>query len=225
MLKPMQKLAVPTLQQMVEDVRVRKTPLFGAVYAWLSAKVGEELEVMPGEEFRVASEEAHAIGAAVMLGDRDVRITLKRVWAALGAWEKVRFIWTLVVTGLELPSGEDLKSLIEEMKNSDVLTEAIKEMARSFPSLLRPLIYERDEFLVVTTKLAATSMPSVSRVVAVVGAGHVEGMVANWEQWENIDIVGISTLPRKKTWGWGAAAVVAAGAVGVTVIVLKRWKK
>jgi len=191
----------------------------------LSAKVGEELEVMPGEEFRVASEEAHAIGAAVMLGDRDVRITLKRVWAALGAWEKVRFIWTLVVTGLELPSGEDLKSLIEEMKNSDVLTEAIKEMARSFPSLLRPLIYERDEFLVVTTKLAATSMPSVSRVVAVVGAGHVEGMVANWEQWENIDIVGISTLPRKKTWGWGAAAVVAAGAVGVTVIVLKRWKK
>lgn len=36
-------------------------------------RFGSELEVAPGEEFRVAYEEARKLGALVILGDRPVR--------------------------------------------------------------------------------------------------------------------------------------------------------
>ena len=55
---------------------------------------------MPGEEFRVALQEAHAGGAQVVLGDRPLTITLARVWHALGLWEKVKLTGSLLWTGL-----------------------------------------------------------------------------------------------------------------------------
>ena len=66
----------------------------------LLAKVGKNLDVMPGEEFRVALQEAHAGGAQVVLGDRPLTITLARVWHALGLWEKVKLTGSLLWTGL-----------------------------------------------------------------------------------------------------------------------------
>jgi pheromone shutdown protein TraB len=56
--------------------------------------------IAQGEEFRVALREAHAIGAQVVLGDRLLSITLARVWAALGMWEKVKLTGSLLWTGL-----------------------------------------------------------------------------------------------------------------------------
>lgn len=48
----------------------------------------------------MALREAHAIGAQVVLGDRLLSITLARVWAALGMWEKVKLTGSLLWTGL-----------------------------------------------------------------------------------------------------------------------------
>ena len=62
--------------------------------------MGKNLDVMPGEEFRVALQQAHAGGAQVVLGDRPLTITLARVWHALGLWEKVKLTGTLLWTGL-----------------------------------------------------------------------------------------------------------------------------
>ena len=62
--------------------------------------MGKHLDVMPGEEFRVALREAHALGAHVVLGDRPLTITLARVWHALSLWEKLKLTGTLLWTGL-----------------------------------------------------------------------------------------------------------------------------
>ena len=50
----------------------RRCALFAARRRRLLARLGKSLEVMPGEEFRVALREAHAVGAAMVLGDRCV---------------------------------------------------------------------------------------------------------------------------------------------------------
>lgn len=47
--------------------------LFEVLYSWMLERFGSELEVAPGEEFRVAYEEARKLGALVILGDRPVR--------------------------------------------------------------------------------------------------------------------------------------------------------
>ena len=81
------------------------------------------------------------------------------------------------------------------------MTEAFLEMGAAFPALLRPLLEERDEYMVFILRRLALSR--VRRVVAVVGAGHVPGMVAKWEQ--VIDIEAIAAPPPAvgagRVWG------------------------
>ena len=55
------------------------------------------------------------VGAKVMLGDRPVRVTLARCWAALSRWARIHFIFSLVWGGLFM-GGEDLKAQVEQMK-------------------------------------------------------------------------------------------------------------
>ena len=72
---------------------------------WRTARrsrvTGSHLEQLLGT---AAHESGHAarwqVGAKVVLGDRPVRVTLARSWAALGRWERVRFLWTLLRSGL-----------------------------------------------------------------------------------------------------------------------------
>ena len=50
-----------------------------------------------------------------MLGDRPVRVTLARCWAALSRWARVRFVGSLMWGGLTM-GGADLKAQVEQMK-------------------------------------------------------------------------------------------------------------
>lgn len=52
----------------------------------------------------------------VDLGDRPVRITLVRTWAALSLWQKAKFVWCLVYSGINVPDAEELSKMVEEMK-------------------------------------------------------------------------------------------------------------
>ena len=79
--------------------------------------------MVPGAEFRAAAVAAEAVGASVLLGDRPVDITIARVWAALSTWHKVKFVYTLLRSGFERSETEELKKLIEELKDTDMLTE------------------------------------------------------------------------------------------------------
>ena len=51
----------------------------------------------------------------MVLGDRSVRTTLARSWAALRPWNRVRFVWTLLRTGCCVPV-DGLKAEVEAMK-------------------------------------------------------------------------------------------------------------
>uniref|UniRef100_A0A7S1T7C2 TraB domain-containing protein n=1 Tax=Tetraselmis chuii TaxID=63592 RepID=A0A7S1T7C2_9CHLO len=202
------KTEVPSLSKMMEEYQSGKTPLMGVVYSWLLARIGENMEVFPGEEFRVALQEARAIGANVDLGDRPVRITLVRTWAALSLWQKVKFVWCLVYSGINVPDAEELSRMVEEMKETDITTEAIMELGREFPSLLEPLIYERDRYMVHRLRLLSKQ---ASKVVAVVGAGHLPGIRENWEK--EIDVQEVMWMPqprqRSVLLSWRALTVVA----------------
>ena len=51
------------------------------------------------------------------------QVTIARVWAALSAWQKAKFVVTLVHSGLFMPDNEELRKMVEDMKEADVLTE------------------------------------------------------------------------------------------------------
>lgn len=98
---------------------------------------------------------------------------------------------------MKLPSGEDLKKEVEKLKDTDALTQALRELAVEFPTLLRPLIHERDEFMVAQLRMIG-ARPYMRSVVAVVGAGHCQGMREKWDA--DIQLEDITRMPPKEDW-------------------------
>uniref|UniRef100_A0A7S0RN77 TraB domain-containing protein n=1 Tax=Pyramimonas obovata TaxID=1411642 RepID=A0A7S0RN77_9CHLO len=228
----MRKTEVPSFADMVKLYKEGRQPLWGILYSWTLAQLGSKMEVMPGEEFRVAYEAAADLGAHVVLGDRPVQVTLKRTWAALTVREKVKFLWEVIALGSFSMSAEDLKKMVEELKDTDMITQAIKELGQEFPSLVRPLITERDLYLVHSLRQVAANYQVV---VGVVGAGHCPGIRDNWT--EEIDVDELVRLPPEDEssllvaaayeWRWSIAATVAVAAgVGTTLLIIsrRRWR-
>jgi len=143
-----------------------------------------------------------------------VEITVKRTWANLSFYEKLKFVFTLLKESRLDIKEEDIESL----KDTDLITKAIQELSREFPGISRPLIFERDEYLAMTLQ----SCPGPT-VVAVVGLGHVEGIKKNWGK--HIDIEALKKIP--PVWSLRqillATLTVTVGASSVFVYFLTSW--
>ena len=75
-------------------------------------------------------------------------------------------------------SDEELsEETLEQMKEKDQLSEMMNEFAQVMPQVKTPLIDERDQYLI-----SAINDAPGQRVVAVVGAGHVEGMLKHKDE-------------------------------------------
>ena len=133
-------------------------------------RLGDKLGVKPGAEMLAALEKAKEVGAKVVLADRDIQATLKRTWARLSLWSKAKL--TAGLFGALGSTDEITEERIEELKDRDTLNETLQELAKVLPQVKGPLIDERDRYLMSSIREAPGD-----KVVAVVGAAHVQGMV------------------------------------------------
>jgi pheromone shutdown-related protein TraB len=127
--------------------------------------------VTPGAELLAAVQGSAAIGAQLVLADRDIQITLKRTWANISSVNKLRLVTSLLAA--PFAAAELSEDQIEQLKNRDTISEMLAELSRMVPGLKEPLIDERDQYLASSIQMA----PGQTLVV-VVGAGHVEGVIA-----------------------------------------------
>jgi pheromone shutdown-related protein TraB len=146
-------------------------------------RLGASLGVKPGAELLAAIEAAQAAGIPVELIDRDINITLRRTWRNLGLWKRSMLLSSLIV-GFELgkqpniPAGEPITpQAVEDLKEPKALSEMLSELGRVVPQIKGPLIDERDQYL--ASKMADAGHHRRT-VVAVVGAAHVPGMLAQF---------------------------------------------
>ncbi len=161
-------------------------------------KIGDKLGVQPGAEMLEGVRMAEATGATLVLADRDVQITLKRVWGFLGFWQKVKLMTQMMVSVFEDEQVEE--SMIESMKQQDQLEAIMGSFAESFPQIKERLIDERDVYLAQKVRKAPGE-----NIVVVVGAGHVPGMQKYLDR--EIDIAPLEELPPPSKWSgfwkWG----------------------
>ncbi|KAG6717737.1 hypothetical protein I3843_04G107900 [Carya illinoinensis] len=218
-----QNIKVPTMGEMV-DMWKKKHNIFGILYSWFLAKVASKLEVFPGSEFRVAYEEAMKYGGRVILGDRPVQITLRRTWAKMPLWHKIKLLYSLLFQAVFLPSPEDLNRMLKEMDDVDMLTLVIQEMSKEFPTLMETLVHERDQYMSSTLLRIASEHSSV---VAVVGKGHLQGIKKNWKQ--PVGVKDLITMPSQKSAISTAKIItslgVAVAGVGIVVGIYLTMKK
>ena len=175
-------------------------------------KLGGKLGVTPGTELLEDSRTAERLEIPISLCDRDVRVTLRRAWSALSLWKKARLVSDFLASGFE--SAELDEDQLRQMRERDVLSELMEDLGRALPELKQVLIDERDAYL--AHRIRETEG---QRVVAVVGAGHVEGMRRALEEQREIDLHALETVPPVSTvwrWvGWGVPTLVIGGLVWI----------
>ena len=158
---------------------------------------------------KAAIDTAQELDIPFSFSDRDIQVTLKRAWAKSGFWGKNKMLASLIgsVFSREKISGDD----IEKMKERSALDDMMSELSDYLPSVKEVLIDERDRYLA-TNIFTATG----KKVVAVVGAGHVPGMIKWFEKFssgsESFDLRDIIEIPPKSVFSkilpWLIPAVV-----------------
>jgi len=185
-----QQNPIPPVSMLQVLQSAKRDGIFAALLSYLYSNVRAKLKVLPGAEFRAAFEEAKKIpGCKIILGDRPIDITLKRTWANLTLWEKIKLVYTLIRESAIDITEED----IERVKDTDLFTAMLGELSKQYPGIANPLIYERDLFL--TCRVRECPGPVV---VAVVGLGHVEGIKKSWSK--EIDSKSLLTVPPPSWW-------------------------
>ena len=154
-------------------IREKKVAPFAAnlALAAYQRRLAEQMGVEPGAELKAAATEAVARGLPLQLIDRNVGITFRRILQGLSWWDRAKLIGG-VAGGLfadDEVSAED----IERLKEGDMLESSFGEFARDTPSLYATLIDERDQYMAARLR---ERDDGATRVLAVVGAGHLKGM-------------------------------------------------
>ena len=189
----------------VKVIREKRTSLLLSqlLMASLQKKIADKFKIKPGEEMRRAIETAEKIGAQVVPADRDIRVTLTRTWRKMKCWSKFRLLPEAIAS--MVMSEEISEDEVEKLKQRDALEMALDLFGRKLPEIKKTLIDERDQYLFHTISCAAGD-----KIVAVVGAGHVPGILEN--RGKQIDIAALDRMPPKGRMGdiiqWGFLLVI-----------------
>ncbi|MDA8125560.1 MAG: TraB/GumN family protein [Deltaproteobacteria bacterium] len=189
----------------VKVIREKRTTILLSqlMMASLQRKIAQKFNITPGEEMLRAIAKAEEAGAEIVLADREIRVTLLRTWRKMGFWNKAKFLTEILFS---LFSTEEItEEEIEKLKKQDVLELALQTVGEKLPSIKTTLIDERDLYLA-----HSIGQASGARIVAVVGAGHVPGILKHLG--EEIDIEALNKIPEQGVWGryagWGFSLLI-----------------
>lgn len=201
------------LRQVIRD-RQLATLLLNFLLSSYQKRLGGKLGVMPGSELLEAAHTAERLSIPVSLCDRDIRITLRRAWAALSLLDKSKLLSSALIGLMEEQQLDEAE--LRRIRERDVLSELMDELGRVMPALRRVLIDERDAYL--AQRIRET--PG-KKLVVVVGAGHVLGMRVALTRDLPVDMQAITQIPEVPTlWkvlGWGLPALIIVSILGIAL--------
>ena len=150
----------------------------------------------PGAELLAAVEISEEHNIPVELVDRDVVSTLRRAWKRMGLREKFS-----VLDALLIGDDEEEVDLDEVLEDTDLLSNLMEEARAVAPGAGEVLIDERDEYIAQRIKQIRSSREG--RILAVVGAGHIGGILENLRIPSGFDedrLEILSEEPKKSAW-------------------------
>ncbi len=191
------------------------TLIINLLLASYQKRLGEKLGVMPGVELLEATKVAKENDIPIELCDRDVRITLRRAWNSMSFMNKMQLLGSGIFGAME--EQEISEEKLEEIRQKDVLNEMIQELGKAMPVLKEVLIDERDTYL--AQKISASEG---KKIVAVVGAGHLQGIIKALEEKRNRDLAEIEVIPPispvVKWIGWGIPALIIGSLIYIGIV-------
>ena len=192
------------------------TLIVNLVLASYQKKLGGQLGVVPGAELLAATRIAEEHGIPFVFCDREVRVTLQRAWRSTPFLKKMWLLASLLVSLFDTTPVSE--ATLRAMRHQDALSTLLHELGTALPTLRMVLIDERDRYL-------AQTMQGVSgkRIVAVVGAAHVQGIRRILLTQQREDLAPLRIIPPASRWlqwlGWTMPLTM------VAALVLLGWQQ
>ena len=189
-------------ESLLKVIKEGKAPLvlIQSLLAAEQRKIGMNEGVQPGEELLKAVQVAEEHELPVALVDRDIQTTLRRAWKNMGFREKISLFSALI-----FDEEEEEIDLNEVLSDQDLLSSLMLELKEISPGAGEVLVDERDEYI--ARKIA--SIDSEQKVLAVLGAGHLEGVAKYLKEGfsnEENRLEALDTIPKKtffaKSFPW-----------------------
>lgn len=178
-------------------------------------RLADQFGIEPGAEMRMAVNKATESHIPVLLIDREIGVTLKRVYHNIPWWKRMNLISGLIgsVVTKEKVSEEE----IERLKEGDMLESSFSQFAEQAQELFIPLIDERDRYMAARIRQeVANTQPK--HLLAVLGAGHLKGIenyLGQAERNPDSEIETLEQLPTPSRWPkflpWVIVALVLTG--------------
>lgn len=140
--------------------------------ALLEKSLGQITGSGAGEEMKAAIEEGRKIGAKIALVDRPLGAIMNSL-AEVPLDEIYRFA-SMVPDLEELESEEGEFDILAFLKEEGTIPEMMEQFRSEFPSLAEVLIDERDEYVAEALEFILKDVEG--EIVAVLGAGHIDGV-------------------------------------------------
>lgn len=178
-------------------------------------RIADRFGIEPGAEQRMALRLAKERDLPVLLIDREIGVTLRRIGANLGWWRRYALFSGLLAA--VATTNEVTEEEVERLKEGDVLETVFAEFAADRKDLYLPLIAERDRYMAAKLRREVARL-GVKRVLVVIGAGHLKGIVAQLERDRVAPdevLAELERLPAPSRWpvilAWGLMALVLVG--------------
>jgi len=142
-------------------------------------RLAEKVGIEPGKEMARAIELAKESDLPLEVIDRDITTTLQRMYQGVSFWQKLKLFGGLITS---IFVGEEItEDQIEGLKEGDMLHSLVEEFGEVLPSVKEVLIDERDQYMVGKLAQLAEKPDGPKNILAMVGAGHLIGMVPTME--------------------------------------------
>jgi pheromone shutdown-related protein TraB len=148
--------------------------LFAVIGKYVQKKLGEIVGIKPGSDMKTAIELAKKNNIELALIDQHIAVTLRRFSKYFTWKEKLQIVRDLFSAPFKknpllnfdlskVPSKQIIKILLSEVKNK-------------YPNIYHVLVEERNEVMASNLRKLSAANPG-KKILAVVGAGHEEGML------------------------------------------------
>ncbi len=175
-------LTNPDAVQKMDLIKVIREGKVGMIAASLALgafqrRIADQFGIEPGAEMSAAISGTQQQNIPLVLVDRDVGITLKRVYKAVPWYQRMMLMSGMVTS---LFTSEDIEEEdIERLKQGDILESTFSEFANSSAPMYNALIAERDDFMASRLRQEFSEKPqnkAIKNVLVVIGAGHLQGL-------------------------------------------------
>ncbi|MEW8211307.1 MAG: TraB domain-containing protein, partial [Candidatus Thiodiazotropha taylori] len=133
-------------------------------------RLANQFGIAPGAEQREAIRIAQESEKPLLLIDREISTTLKRVAGNLSWWKRLTLFTGLLASILS--KEQVTEEEIEHLKEGDILETTFAEFAEDRQDLYLPLIDERDRYMAARLK-QEIEKAGHENLLVVIGAGHM----------------------------------------------------